>query len=379
MALHGGPPRSSFIAPRRALEHEARALLASVIFLAIGLLIGGLTLRGGLWPLFGANSVGNVAAAAGAMSALLSFPAAYWPTIAEQNGWQRRTTPPLSRTKRVFDTVGLALCHGAIMALAILTAFTVMQTAFDGVLLDVLAGSICVGVAAAVSAYFSYLSGSNVSASSLATVFVVFFVSGGVTSMLAATNPRWFELNLSVLGIADGVAGLTFNLTVVLSGVIMITLADYLVNDIDTVFHRRGHYRPWRTRVIRWSFLGIGFSLVIVGLVPVNQSLIVHNIAANALTVIFVLLLILNRVIVPGFPTMFYIAGWILVGSMVLAGFLFYPVQYFNLTSYEMLTGALIFCWIVVFVRSSSAALVDGDVSSPPPSAIKKKVAAHTP
>lgn len=379
MAAHGGVPGSSYIVPRRSLEHEARALLASVLFLCVGLLIGGLTMWGGLWPLFGANSVGQVAAAVGSVSAILSFPAAYWPSITGENGRLPLHAPRLSRTKRIFDTVGLALGHGAIILLAILTLFTMMQSAFDGVKLDVLAGSICVGVAAAVSAYFSYLSGANVSSNSLATVFVVFFVSGGVASMLAASDSRWFDMNLSALGIADGVAGITFNLTVVLSGVIMIALADYLVNDMDTVFRRRPHYRPWRTRVIRWSFLGIGVSLVIIGLVSVNQSLIVHNIAANTLTVIFMLLLILNRVIVPGFPTMFYVSGWILVASMVLAAFLFYPVQYYNLTSYEMLTGSLIFCWVVIFVRNASAALTDSDGIAPTPFADTKEGVVSTP
>jgi len=336
-------------------------LLASVIFLVVGLSIGALALWGHVWPLFGANSVGQVAAAAGAMSAVLSFPVAYWPAVSGENGWLPPHTPKLSRGKRLFDTLGLALCHGAIILLAILTAFTLMQSAFDGVKLDVIAGSICVGVASAVSAYFAYLSGAKVSASSLATVFVVFFVSGAVASMLAASDSRWFDMNLSALGIADGLAGITFNLTVALSGVIMIALADYLVNDIDTVFRRRPVYRRWRTQVIRWSFLGIGISLLVVGTMTVNDSLIVHNIASNALTVIFALLLIVNRVIVPGFPVMFYLSGWILVGSMIVAAFLFYPVHYFNLTSYEMLTGSLVFCWIVIFVRNSSAALADGD------------------
>ena len=367
MAEHGGPPRSSYVARGRALRQESRALLASAVFLVVGLVVGALAMWGGLWPLFGANSVGQVAAAVGSVSAILSFPAAYWPSITGENGRLPLHAPHLSRTKRIFDTVGLALGHGAIILLAILTLFTMMQSAFNGVKLDVLAGSICVGVAAAVSAYFSYLSGANVSSNSLATVFVVFFVSGGVASMLAASDSRWFDMNLSALGIADGVAGITFNLTVVFSGVIMIALADYLVNDMDTVFRRRPHYRPWRTRVIRWSFLGIGVSLVIIGLVSVNQSLIVHNIAANTLTVIFMLLLILNRAIVPGFPTMFYVSGWILVASMVAAAVLFYPVQYYNLTSYELLTGSLIFCWVVIFVRNASAALTDSDGIAPTP------------
>lgn len=361
MPMHGGPPRSSYIAPVRALEHESKALLAAAIFLGVGLVIGGVTLWGGSWPLFGAHSVGQVAAVVGAVSAILSFPAAYVPSVSGENGWHRRHTPHLSRTKRAFDTFGLAVCHGAIILLSILTVFTLMQSVFGDVKFDVLAGSICVGVASSISAYFSYLSGANVSSTSLANVFVVFLVSGGVASMLAATDSRWFDMNLSALGITDGFAGFTFNVTVALSGVIIIVLADYLVNDVDTVFKRRPHYRPWRTRVIRWSFLGLGVSLVTIGLVPVNQSLIVHNIAANALTVIFLFLLIFNWMIVPGFPAMFYIADWILVASLAVAAVLYYPVQYFNLTSYEMLTGSLIFCWIVIFVRNSSAALADGD------------------
>ncbi|MBA8828732.1 hypothetical protein [Alpinimonas psychrophila] len=379
MPMHGGPPRTSYIAPVRALEHEAKALLAAAIFLGVGLLVGGLTMWGGVWPLFGANSVGQVAAAVGAISAILSFPAAYVPSISGEDGWHRRHTPHLSRTKRAFDTFGLAVCHGAIILLAILTIFTLMQSVFGDVKFDVLAGSICVGVASSISAYFSYLSGANVSSTSLANVFVVFLVSGGVASMLAATDSRWFDMNLSALGITDGFAGFTFNVTVALSGVIIIVLADYLVNDVDTVFKRRPHYRPWRTRVIRWSFLGLGVSLVIVGLIPVNQSLIVHNIAANALTIIFLFLLVFNRLIVPGFPAMFYIADWILVASLAVAAVLYYPVQYFNLTSYEMLTGSLIFCWIVIFVRNSSAALADGDDVARVPVAPPKRSIPLTP
>jgi hypothetical protein len=367
MAEHGGPPRETFVARPHALYVESRALSASLIFLALGVLVGLVVFDGRTWSLFGGGSIGQVAAIVGALSAAIVFPIAYWPTTAGPHGWLTANAPRLTPTKRVFDTVGLSLSLAAIVLLSILTVFTLMESAFDGVRLDGLASSMCVGVAASISAYFTYLSGARVSATSLATVFVIFFCGGAVASMLATSDRRWFELNVSALGISVGVAGLTFNLTVALSGVILMVLCDYLVNDIDIFFRRQRHYRPWRTRVIRWSFLGMGASLVVVGLVPVNQSVMVHNIAANALTIIFVLMLVFSRSVVPGFPLMFYVSGWFLIVSLIIAAVLFYPAQYYNLTSYEMVTGVLIFCWIIIFVRTASAARSDSDAQQQAP------------
>jgi hypothetical protein len=351
--------RQTRLAPAQRIE--ARALLLSLGGLGLGLLIGLASFWDSRTPLFGQDSVGQAAAITGAGVTLFAFPLAYWPSISAPQEWVTPAAPRLSLPKRVLDTVGLTLAHSAIMLLGILTAFALIQGAFVGAELDAWAASAGVGLATSVAAYFAFLSGARVSSSSLAVVFVVFLTSGAVASMLTSSNPEWWKYNLSVLGVPTAASSFTFNATMCLSGLVMSVLADYLTNDIDLVARRHTHYRAWKTVAVRWAFVSIGLCLVVVGLIPVDVSLLVHNIAAKALGVIFIGLLALVPVLLPHFSRVFLVTSWIIALALVLATGLYYFGSYYNLTGYELLSASLIFSWIIVLVRTAAAAANGSD------------------
>ena len=45
--------------------------------------------------------------------------------------------------------------------------------------------------------------------------------------MLTASDPQWWKNNLSALGMTDDISSLAFNLTLIVAGIIVTTLARY--------------------------------------------------------------------------------------------------------------------------------------------------------
>ena len=45
----------------------------------------------------------------------------------------------------------------------------------------------------------------------------------------------------------------------------------------------------------------------------------------------------------------------IVAAALIIGAVLFYPVQYWNLTAFELVAFAIIFAWIAIFIRYISA------------------------
>lgn len=115
---------------------------------------------------------------------------------------------------------------------------------------------------------------------------------------------------------------------------------------------------PTRTsrgrRWVRGLLITVGIFLSLVGVFPVSEFLLIHNTVATGMAVAFGVLVIGLPVWVPGTPRAFVILGWVFLGVVTYPAILF-SVGYYTLTAVELIAGMLIFTWIVLFVRSSSA------------------------
>jgi hypothetical membrane protein len=306
-------------------------------------------------PISGQGSVGDIAAVAAAVFGLIAFATAY--TISYIRPASRRASR-LRRAVDIFDLLALALAHATVILLGWAVVFYVLQQAFAGARLHPLAAGLLVGGAVAISAYFAYLSGSNMTVSRLSLLLLVFLVGGVLTSMLTASDPRWWVKNISALGVTSDVSGVTFNFTLGIAGIILTTLAQYGTKDLRTAPVARSS-TVHSIRSLRWTITVIGIFLASVGLFPANRLVLVHNTAATGMVLTFIGLIIALRWLCPMLPIAFLVLGYVFVAVLAIAVVLWYPVGYFGLTGLELIAAALIFLWVVVFVRVLAASHAD--------------------
>ncbi len=346
----------------------SRAIWVSISFAALAAVVGLIAFSGHLIPLSGGYSVGTVAGvttgiAAGA-SAMIGLIMATRPQLGIL-GWMR---------KRfwgwwLLDLIGLVIIHGAIATMAILSIFRLFQEAFQGLVVDSIAATVMLCLVSAVASYFGFSSASRASSASISTLLALFMSAGVLVSMLLAENPYWWHAFFSELG--TGEAGMlsfwTFNTTLTVSGIVLITLANFISQDLSGwAAHRllQGKRRAF-VQALKLGMVVMGVSLIGVSWVPINVNHPIHTGFVQILAMTFGLMLLTVPIWLPGAPAAMYVISYLMLGLSVLAVALWDPLSYYNLTALELAFAGIIFAWLVVLIRTLEAMIADVAHASP--------------
>lgn len=261
------------------------------------------------------------------------------------------------RTRNTIDIAALALAHGCIFLLGWLALFSIFQQAFIGAVLYPVAAAVLVGTTGAVSAYIAYLSALSMTAYRLAALLAGFLVTGVLASMLTAQDPQWWQENLSALGTSSDVSGAAFNVTLIIAGVVVTTLAGYATMTLATTATTPPARH--RVRLLEGGIILMGVFLACVGLFPVDERFGLHTLVASGMVAVFASLAVRIRALVPPIPAAFAALGWLFLAAIIVAAVLWFPVGYYNLTAVELIAASLIFTWLIVLIRNLAA--VDAD------------------
>ena len=249
-----------------------------------------------------------------------------------------------------FDIAALALAHAFIALLAWIGLADLLERSFIGAVVFTLPAAVLAGVALAVTGYVVFLSAVNLTPMLLSLVLAIFLVVGALASMLSSSDPHWWKKNLSALGMTDDVSALAFNVTLIIAGVIVTTIAHYATATIpvSTPAERRGRNR------VRIALILIGVCLTCVGIFPVDRFFLIHNTVATGMTVVYGVMVVGIRWFIPAMPRVFILLGYVYIAVIVVLA-VFFAVGYYNLTAVELVAAVLIFSWIIVFLRNTSA------------------------
>lgn len=338
----------------QAASVESLALgMGALAFVAVGV-VAFVVFAGHDLSIAGAGSVGQFAAIACCIVALASYAAGRVTTWSIP--WfshPREHRSRLGAAVEVFDSLAISVAHAVVVLLLWTVLSDVLSRSFQDAQVFALPATLLVGTAAAVTGYYVFLSAANMNPLLLSAVLAVFLVVGALTSMLTASNPHWWKQNLSVLGISDDWSAATFNITVIVGGVIVTAIARYATDSGSL------ERRPTRGELqVRTGLIIVGAMLACVGLFPVDRFFVLHNTAATGMAVVFCILAVGIRWMMPHLPRTFYVLGWVFMAVIVLVA-LFFAVGYYNLTAVELVAAALIFSWIIVFLRITEAASGD--------------------
>lgn len=248
---------------------------------------------------------------------------------------------------RWFDLIALSAAHGAIALLGWVGVATVLDHSLVGATVFASPAVVLTAAAAALSGYLAFLSGANLSPRHLSLVLAVFLVVGLVTAMLSSADPQWWQMNLSALGITHDVSSLTFNLTLIVSGVIITTIARFGTASLPAVTHSDRRRRA----IVRTVFVLLGVLLACVGIFPVDRFFLLHNTVATGMAVAYAILVLGLPWLIPTMPRVFLVLGFTYVGAILVLTVLF-ATGIYNLTAVELIAALLIFSWLILFLRN---------------------------
>ena len=353
---------------RRPVENaesvESVALVAGAGVFLLGGLVGTVFFWGSNAPISGPDSLGTFAAIGAAFVAVVAFIAGRALLRSDVRHGERA---PLLNDLRAglrmrnrldvpgaklhwFDNAALALAHALIALLGWIGLADLLERSFIGAVVFPFPAAVLAGVALAVTSYVVFLSAVNLTPMLLSLVLALFLVVGGLASMLSSSDPHWWKKNLSALGMTDDVSAFAFNVTLIIAGVIVTTIAHYATATIPvrTPAEVRGRNR------VRFALIVIGVCLTCVGIFPVDRFFVLHNTVATGMTVVYAAMVIGIRWLIPAMPRVFILLGYVFVGVLVVLA-VFFAIGYYNLTAVELVAAVLIFGWIIVFLRNTSA------------------------
>lgn len=340
--------RSDSGALPHSLRVESRAIYAALAAGVVGAVAGlilGFAVRP--LPLSGEWAFGSLVAIAAGAIAGASSAVGYW-RVRRMPGqeWRQR----LSAATFTVNTVAVGLVHVVLAALGALLMFFVLGLGFIGLVVDPFWATVLMAVSLGLSAYLAYLSVSRMTTQRMSSLLMSFVAIGTVTAMVTAPDPRWWETHFSHLGTFWSISGLMFNGTLVVGGLLVTAFAVYLANDMRVLSRRRTLSREQAPRVISTMFIIMGVMLAGVGMVPVNVSLLIHNLCASGMAIMFIGMLAAGPWILRGMPRAYFLASWVFLAAVLLSTALFLR-GFFGLTAFEIVVFALIFGWISVFIR----------------------------
>lgn len=321
---------------------ESTALAAASVAFLLSAVVAAVLFWGRELTISGHGSIGAFVSISGAVAAAGAFTLS---RLIVQRAADDKSAA--SVRYRWFDLVALAVGHGAIALLGWIGIAAILERSFPGATLYSSPAVVLAAAATALSAYVAFLSGANLSARQLSLVLAVFLVVGMTTAMLSSQDPQWWQLNLSALGITHDVSSLTFNLTLIISGVMITTIARFGTAPLPagTAVDRR------KRTVVRVLFVLIGVLLACVGIFPVDRFFLLHNTVATGMAVAYAALVIALPWLIPQMPKTFLALGYVYVAATVVLGILF-AVGSYNLTAVELVSALMIFSWIIIFLRN---------------------------
>lgn len=260
----------------------------------------------------------------------------------------------LSKKQLIFNTLTLTLAVMVTTALLTVLAVALVSQSFKELTLDRYLSAIIVGVYSGLVVYLWVPAVIHMSTHSIVRMFSVVMVCGVMLSMITATNPLWWQINFSSLGSAGTPSSFAFNFTLILSGLLLITLSSHLLEDIHMLAVAKPH-NQMKTRFLKVCFILIGVSMAGVGVFTYAAHPALHNLSAYTMVAIFAVLVICIHKVLPFLDPPFLFNSYLALAVIGLCYYLFMRVGYLNLTAFELLAFGITFAWLIVFVRKISS------------------------
>lgn len=284
-------------------------------------------------------SIANAATLLGVICGLIIFViTAIWTKM-------HRTGPTKELYWRNIPTIVIAV--GLILVFSFYAAFWLIERMFMDASFDIYTSSVMIFMIVAAVNYIMINLAMTLTTSVITNLLTIMIIGGMVFSILTNSSRDWWKHNFSFLGTAENSANFQFNVTLIFSGVLMITLVDYLFVNLQKRFKGR------RILVLRWLLYALSVCIASIGLFPNDpQFHILHDRISMWLVYIILILIATIRWILPRVTKQFLTLSYTMGAIMGAEYIVFKLTNYLSLTAFELLEFGLAFSWILLLLQN---------------------------
>lgn len=236
-----------------------------------------------------------------------------------------------------------------ILMLGILSFFWIIGMMFEGASFDIYTATAIFFIFTAIINYLMIYAAYSFTSSMIVTILIVVIIGGVFFAMLTNSESRWWQHNFSFLGTNEAASSWQFNLTLMLSALLMVALIDYLFVNL-----KKNGYTGFKVASLRVLLTMVAISLGGVGFFPNNgtgQLHALHTKAAEMLVYLIVILIVSIRWILPKVTKEFLTISYGIAAVLVACNFLFQNIGYLSLTVFELLAFGLALSWILLLLQ----------------------------
>ncbi|MFV0557834.1 MAG: DUF998 domain-containing protein [Enterococcus sp.] len=299
-------------------------------------------------PLSGHGSVGTWASTLGVLTGVCTLAVAF---IIAKKG--QKNDQAKNYYWRNFPT--FVISFAIILLMGIMFSFRIFNFMLPGIAFDVYTSTLLFFLIMAIINYLMIFVVYEISPQLLTNILTIVIIGGGLWAMATNRDLEWWTHNFSFLGTTEAAKQWQFNLTLILSAILMIALIDYLFVNLKPL------YGGWRLTTLRWILILIALNLGGVGLFPYKEgelSAVIHNQVAANLVYLIIILIVGMHWILPKVTVEFKITSYIVMGLLVATVLLFQTVHYFSLTAFEFFSFLIAFSWLLILFQYLQSLIV---------------------
>jgi hypothetical membrane protein len=254
----------------------------------------------------------------------------------------------------VYNCIVLTVAVAITVAMVSFLIISVLNNSFKNLSLDAFVSSAFVGIYSGVLIYLLIPLAKGMNTAIVARLFSIVMVSGIILSMLTNSNPNWWQVNFSYLGWGNGISSISFNLTILMAGLLVIALSSQFTNDLKRSKHIFNK-KDVNLNILSLLFIILGIDMASLGLFPYDRAPLVHDILGYSMLIIFGVIVLSLRFIFPKIDKTFLTNSYLTLALIAFCYVLFAFVGYFSLTAFELIGFIITFGWLLMFVRKISA------------------------
>lgn len=293
-------------------------------------------------PLTGNFSIASMVITLGLFSGICAFSFFF---IKEKR--QKTSTPTKNIYWRNFPT--LLVSFTIILAFVLSSFFWLVGMLFKEASFDVLTATFIFFLFASVINYTMIYFAASLSSTMIITLLVSVILGGLLFSMLTNADYLWWQHNFSFLGTQNAVNSWQFNITLMISALLMIALIDYLFVSLQ-----KSMPKSKRLMILRVLLTVTAITLGAVGFFPNDggELHIIHTEAASWLVYLVIILIFSIRWLLPQVTKEFLYLSYGMGGLLFICNILFSNVHYLSLTAFELIAFIMAFGWILLLLQN---------------------------
>lgn len=244
----------------------------------------------------------------------------------------------------------LLIACGMILAFWFVASFWLIGQIFHGAVFDLYTSTVFIFVILAAINYLMLNLAMTLSPGIVTNLMTIMIIGGVLSSMLTNSTRDWWRYNFSFLGTDQNAGHWQFNITLIFSALLMITLVDYLFINLNRKYSGKG------LLALRILLYGQALTLAAIGIFPNNPRFHILHDRISMWLVYFILIMILfiDRLLpecTPQFRRLSYVMGGVMAADYIV----FKATDYLSLTAFELLAFALALSWILLLFQNIEA------------------------